>query len=277
MRIATRQFAAALTLVGVMGTACTQTPSAAPSATPPVAVSTSGPTLTATSTSPSATTLPAPTVFVPESDAFTAGLTYTCGGADFPIEVLEAPGDDHLSTDPPARYVRSAAFVPQVTEWWLIDRTSVLAEYVGRYDADSYEYFRVEFDGDIWLMSGYGDCRVRAEVPDETVIGWWIPEARWPEPGDRELRVTVRAECPETVAERLAEPIIRYGPEAIVIILAAEPLGRPHPHCGDGSDQLARVTLRLDDAVGNRSLWDGREWPLRDARSQTEPLIFCCG
>ena len=81
------------------------------------------------------------------------------------------------------------------------------------------------------------------------------------------------------MAQRLRDPIVRESQDSIVIVLAADVVPEPHPHCGltTDKDQRARITISLDTRVGNRSLFDGSSWPLRDAHKQSDPIIWCCG
>lgn len=220
---------------------------------------------------------PAATVFIPASDDFLADVRYTCGGADFPLAILDGPGGAEDSEDLPAAVLRGELQLFGTATWWLAHRTPDEAEYIGLNEFGTYWYLLAETSDGGWRARGYGDCQMRASVPNSTVVTWWIPAARWPEPGDDALDITVRDECPDTVEDRMLEPIIRYGPEAIVIILPTEPVGEPHPHCGDGTDQLRRVTFELDQPVGDRGLFDGASWPVRDAHTKTDPLVYCCG
>lgn len=241
----------------------TLSPSTAPSLPTPSSTPTGGP----------------PSVLVPPSDSYVAGLVYTCGGADFPIEVLEGPPDAHRSHDPPAKLLNGLLGLLPNERWWLVNRTATLAEYVGEPEPGDYWFVYTELVDGQWRAGPYGDCQMRAVVEDAVVDTWWIPSARWPDPGDATLQITIRDECPETVGGRMLDPIIRYGTDAILIVIPTRPPGPPRPHCGFTSDreQLARVSLQLDEPVGARALLDGESWPARDAHSRSEPLIWCCG
>ena len=120
---------------------------------------------------------------------------------------------------------------------------------------------------------------MRAVVEDAVVDTWWITPARWPDPGDDTLQITIRDECPETVGDRMLDPIVRYGTDAILIVIPTTSPGPPRPLGGLTSDreQLASVSLQLDEPVGARALLDGATWPARDAHNRSEPLIWCCG
>ena len=274
--LVTPRFAvAALLLVAACSTGPLEPAATAPTNDVPPTPSATAAAPTVAST-PNLTTAPLPTVLVPASADDLAGLRYTCGGASFPIEVFEGPGDAELSDDPPAA-VLGPLWPGGPAEWWLIDRTATAAEYIGLPEGGSYWYVRAELSDGQWRARNYGDCSLRADVRNATLNGWWIAKGSWPAADDRTLSITIRDECPHTIAGRLRDPIVRYGPRAIVIILTSESLGEPHPHCGDGSDQLADIALQIDQAVAGRSIFDGSEWPVRDAHKQTERLIFCCG
>ena len=73
----------------------------------------------------------------------------------------------------------------------------------------------------------------------------------------------------------MLDPIVRYGTDDIVIVLPAAPGG----DCGqpEGDEQLVRVTITLDEPVGDRALRDGETLPMRDAHDATDPIVWCCG
>lgn len=233
------------------------------------------------------TPLPAPTerplstvAPIPQSDTFGAGLLYTCGGtAAFPIELLETSPSSDLNPDPTPVLVRWP--VPTEAEgWWLLARTETHAEYLGR-DAEGrfYESAILERDEDgAWHAVGWGGCRFYAVVPgaegtDE--LGWWIRERDWPLPGDRALHVRVRTWCPRSLTDRMLEPIVRFGPDRIIAIVAARALTQGPSSCGD--DQVADATIELDEPVGDRLILDAKEWPGRDAHIKTQVMLLCCG
>ena len=218
---------------------------------------------------------------IPPSDSFGAGLLFTCGGPAFPIELLETPPSKHLNPDPAPALIRWP--VPtRADAWWLIARTETQAEYLGRDAAGRYESARLErgVDG-IWNAVGWGGCRFYAVVPGAAYMeasGWWIREADWPKAGDRTLRVRVRAWCPRTLADRMLEPIIRYGSDRIIAIVGVRPSTQEPSECGDDpEDQVGDATIELEEPVGQRMILDAKEWPGRDAHIKTEPMGLCCG
>jgi hypothetical protein len=217
---------------------------------------------------------------IPPSGTFGAGLLYTCDGtAAFPIELLETPPSSDLNPDPTPALVRWP--VPTKAEgWWLLARTETRAEYLGR-DAEGrfYESAILERDEDgQWNAVGWGGCRFHAVVPSAEVtdvLGWWIRERDWPQPGDRTLQIRVRTWCPRTLADRMFEPVVRYGSNRIIAIVAAPRLTQEPSSCGD--DQVADATIELDEPVGDRLILDAKEWPGRDAHIKTQVMLLCCG
>jgi len=73
-----------------------------------------------------------------------------------------------------------------------------------------------------------------------------------------------------TLEGRIAQPIIRYGLDSILIILSATQGPATGNVCGSG--QIAPLTVPLDEVPGTRSLVDGGTWPARDARVVPLPL-----
>ena len=222
---------------------------------------------------------PIPTPSPAVSDNYLAGLRYSCDGADFLIEILDTPQHAELSDDPPAAVLRGPLYLGAVASWWLIERSDTSADYVGVSSDLGLVYLRAEIYKGAWRAVNYGDCQARAVVPDATVVTWWIRKDSWPAADDRTLRLTVRDECPGTVADRLRAPIVRSDAHSIVVVLPTEPLPLPHPHCGISTDleQLAKVTITLDEPVGDRALFDGESWPLRSAHKRSDPILWCCG
>ena len=232
--------------------------------------------------SPSPTEPPPSTVApVPPSDSFGAGLLYTCvyGTAAFPIELLETSPSRNLNPDPTPALIRWPVPTTAV-EWWLLARTETHAEFVGR-DADgrSFEQATLERDGDgVWNAVGWGGCGFHAVVPgveESGVLGWWIRDQDWPEPGDHTLHVRIRTWCPQTLTDRMLEPIVRYAPDRIIAIVTARPLAQQPSSCG--LDQVADATIELDEPVGDRLILDASTWPGRDAHVKTQEMGVCCG
>lgn len=276
--------ATALLLVACAGprptASSTPEPSPIESASPTPATS---PTAAEPTPSPEPTELPLSTVApIPSSGIFGAGLLYGCDGGGlpaFPIELLETPPSSELNPDPTPILI--AWPVPTTAiGWWLIARTQTRADYVGR-DAEGrfYESAILERDKDgVWKAAGWGGCSFYARVPGvegADVLGWWIRERDWPQPGDRTLHIRVRTWCPQTLPERMLEPIVRYAPDRIIAIVGARPLTQEPRTCGE--TQIADATIELDEPVGDRLILDAREWPGRDAHIRTEEMLLCCG
>jgi len=228
-------------------------------------------------TVPSATDAPLPTSSASASANFLAGLRYTCGGADFPIELLDTPQHAELSDDPPAAVLRGNLWLGEVDSWWLIERAESSAEYVGLGGDFGIVYVLADIHEGAWRARGYGDCQMRAVVPGATVVTWWIRERSWPSADDRTLDLTVRDGCPKTVGERLLEPIIRWDSESIVIVLPTKTVDQKSCGLPEPSEQLTQVRISLEEPVGDRELFDGASWPLRNAHTRSDEILWCCG
>jgi hypothetical protein len=218
---------------------------------------------------------------ISHSESFGAGLLYACNGgtAAFPIELLETPPSSQLNPDPALALIGWPA-PTTATSWWLIARTETRAEYLGREpDGRSYELAILEREGEgTWNAVGWGGCGFNAVVPNSEngdALGWWIRPRDWPQPDDRRLHIRVRTWCPATLPDRMLDPVVRYGSDRIMVIVAARPLPQDLSACGE--DQVADATIRLDEPVGDRMVLDGSRWPGRDAHVKTEDMALCCG
>ena len=140
-------------------------------------MSTSSPSIVAPPTVPAATDQAVPTTPPSQSANFLAGLRYSCGGADFPIEIFDVPERAEDSSDPPAAVLRGDLMLFGTATWWLIDRAPTTAEYVGKNQYGTYWDLVAEIQNGSWRATGYGDCMMRAVVPDATVATWWIRTA----------------------------------------------------------------------------------------------------
>jgi hypothetical protein len=277
---------ALLPAAGLLAAACSAGPTPSPSPLESFATETSSPApsqVTTASPSPPAqptasepTPQPYPSVFVPESDSFDAGLRYECYGVTFPLEIMEGPSDAEKSGDP-ATVVLGMDVLPSIEEWWVIERTPTDATYLGR-DVQEFgaTYMGAQStlkDGQ-WRPTGWGTCWGAAIIEDATPISWWVRNRDRPAPGDRTLEVRARSLCPDTLPDRLIDPIVRYAADRIVVILGVDPPG--DESCGY-RNQVTGLTIQLDEPVGSRSLWDGERIPWRDARIPSEPIVECCG
>jgi hypothetical protein len=254
--------------------ACTTTP---PVASPTrIAVATARATESAPTATPGATALPAPTVFVPRSAALEAGLLYYCEAYPFPIEVLEGPANALTRDDPAAAVLTSPTLgMTAVKRWWMVYRSETDAEFLGRTESRGFPWVRTAFRDGAWIPWAYGRCRLDAATGALDPVGWWIPADQWPSPSATVLHVRARGYCPGTLADRLALPTIRYGTAAILVLLSARPTAALIDECG--RNQVASLTIHLDEAVGDRALLDGTVWPNRDARVAPPALNFSGG
>lgn len=191
----------------------------------------SAPPVTPPSTAPSASARPGstegplPTVSIPTSQSFTAGLLYYCAFTPFPIELFEAPGIADENGDPATAFLRSGYMAAD--EWWLVDRTETRAEFVGHgSERDFYETAIVDrADDGRWESNNFGSCHPHSLLQGRGGVDrvtWWIREADWPRPSDRTLKIRARDLCPQGLADRV-HATIRYGDDRIIMILATDP------------------------------------------------------
>ena len=228
--------------------------------------------------------MPTSTPFVPQSDSLAAGLLYFCQGRPWPIEILDGPPDPGERPEVALAAEVSGEELP-TSDWWLVRATETERELVRTAEpsneaGDQYVHIRVERDdkGD-WRAHHYGGCRLTSWVgdlqPDVVPLGWWIAQKDWPRPDDRVLRVKARDWCPDTVHQRLGEPVIRYGGDSILIIATYVTEAREDAPCGEG--QVAAFNIELSEPVGDRDLLDGKTWPAHDARVPIPEQVWCCG
>ncbi len=228
--------------------------------------------------------MPTSTPFVPQSDLLAAGLLYFCQGRPWPIEILDEPPDPG---DRPEVALAAEVFGEQLpmSDWWLVRATETEREFVRTAEpkneaGHSYIHIRIERGGDgVWRVQHLGGCRLTSWVGDLQLglvpLGWWIAEKDWPKPDDRVLHVKARDWCPDTVHQRLGEPVIRYGDDSILLIATYLTEMRDDAPCGEG--QVATFEIELAEPVRGRHLLDGETWPARDARVPIPHQIWCCG
>jgi hypothetical protein len=198
-----------------------------------------------------------------------AGLPYFCGNGEvFDVQSLSGPANAEMGADPASAPVQSLAISHGLAarHWWLVFRSATEAEFIGRTPSGGYEFIVTEIrGGTTWGFKGLGDCQVKYLGAGLSTLTWWIDPSRSPSVIDREVRVIATDPCqPATLAGRVGNAVIRYGAEAILIVLTATPGEATGDVCLGGAGY--ELTVRLDEPIGSRVLIDGGTWPGRDAR-----------
>lgn len=265
----------ALLAVVVPSVACTVAPTPRPST---VIAPTARPTRSAplAPTPPESTSSALPAVVVAQTDDLAAGLPYYCFSPAFEIGVLYGPPGDfeRYFPSPSTTGFHEVGTLLGVDKWWLTYSQPSEAWLVGK-TSRAYASVKMELgEGRTWLPTSYGGCYIQYAEVGIDATGWWINREDWPAATDRTLRIRGRDACPGSLAARLRDPIVRYGADAILIILLVD---KPAPESECGSGQVASLRVELDEPVGLRRLFDGGVWPARDAHERTDRLVLSGG
>jgi hypothetical protein len=129
-------------------------------------------------------------------------------------------------------------------------------------------YITMELQPDgTWKWARLGDCAAQYYASGLVTVEW-MAKTR-PRTSDRSITALVSDRCqPARLRGRLADPIMRVTPEAVLVIFTARFGGDTGDVCVD-SQKPYKVTVELDEPLGDRALLDGALWPPRDA---TTPL-----
>jgi len=245
----------------------------------PVTPSEAPPSIVATPVAP--TPVPQPTTtFVPLPTAPTLSpapggeLLIACDGPPFSVSMFDRPANGELDPHPAAAFFRSmnvedtGMYAPVTEGWWMLPDQPTQVWFLARFSDDWFEYYRVDFGPEGWSSNRSGECNLWPAVGDEALstATWELdPEGASPRPSSTsvDLLVTELA-CTggARVDDRLLAPAVIYGPESVMIIVAAVPL----PATGDclrGPSAKLRVEFR--EPLGDRTV---RGWV---------PPPECCG
>ena len=114
--------------------------------------------------------------------------------------------------------------------------------------------------GDTWQWQGGGGCPIRAVAGGLRADKWELDPAAPPlGPDATEIPIWVwEGSCAsgQTAEGRVREPVVDYTDEAVVVMIAVEPIGGACP-----SNPPTPFVLRLSEPLGNRRLLDGGSEP----------------
>jgi hypothetical protein len=185
---------------------------------------------------------------------------YQCAATVFDPAVLEAP--EGLERDDPE--LRDLVDSLQRSRPHTVDGWRIVAEYGGVVHAMAlrpgrgYVSATFERSGDEWTPDGFEECDPEVEFGRESFGTWKLAEE--PAPGDTELVVVAHEyKCSggRRLTQRNTTPLVSYTEEVITIVLRVAP---PRDvTCPDNPP--SRLTIELDEPVGDRELIDAAVYP----------------
>lgn len=210
----------------------------------------------------------------------------SCGGASFPIELIEQPGSAESADDPAAEALRRHLATEGPDVEWLPDagwREAVRTDGSVLFIADAppgdgppLVEVSASRQADGWTVTGWGQCWPRADVGPE--LG---PAEFRVAPGEElaadmteiDVLVTERA-CTgaQDARGRIVRPAVIASADAVIVVFAVQPLEGEAFTCP--SNPETPFLLELPEALGDRLLMDGSSVPPRDAT--TCPDIAVC-
>lgn len=191
-------------------------------------------------------------------------LSYSCGGATFPVAVLEdrqPPSDDLLDAIEKLRKQPEGDIVPP-DGWFVVEerrerRATLLAPL-----ADEFSHATFERKGDGWDAAGWGGCEPRLHLPEKSVLRWAFTEGAYPpDPGATVLEV----DATETACsggrdiEGLIEAQVEYREDRIDVVLTAPGLEDGFYTCQ--GTPLTEYEVVLSEPVGDREVVDLSVYP----------------
>jgi hypothetical protein len=206
------------------------------------------------------------------SPAALLGVRYACGQVPFDPAVLDQSGMAEIDADPVAEVLRQVLATEQdvpgslpMNGWIVVGESPVLVEFVARRVDGQYAFVTVEQRDGRWQAGGWGGCRPVAVLEGLSLATWnYAPDEAEPLPDTTTFDAVVNERActgGQEMGERLQPPMITYGATEITIIVAARPLPGGHDCPGNPS---TRVTVVLDEPLGERVLRDGAYYPSND-------------
>jgi hypothetical protein len=200
------------------------------------------------------------------------GQAYTCGQLPFDPALLGDPGGAETGDDPAAAALRAhleseegGPIILPMSGWIIAGESPDLIEFIAPRGDEEYAFVTIERRDGSWQVGGWGGCRPMAVIEGLSLATWnYAPDEMEPLAGTTSFDavVTERA-CTggQEMGERLLPPFITYGDAEITITFAARPLpgGRTCP-----GNPATRVTVVLDEPLGDRVLRDGAYFPSND-------------
>jgi hypothetical protein len=199
---------------------------------------------------------------------------YSCGEpSSFLPALLDEPANAELEDHPSAAALRAAIaevgpdidLLPE-SGYWLVYRDELDAYYLARAPAGTDPEFadaRIEFEGGVWKLGGWGQCRPRIVLDGLSLAAWVLdPEAPPPDATATTFTALVTEwSCTggKPMGGRLQPPSITYGRESVLVVFAARPLEGGDFDCPGNPSTRAVVQLR--EPLGERRLLDAGVFP----------------
>lgn len=224
---------------------------------------------------PTHTTTLVPLPTAPTLSAEPGGeLLIACDGPPFSTSLFDRPADDELDPHPAAAFFQSmqveetGMYAPVIEGWWMVADRPTQVWFLARFSDEWFEYYRVDFGPEGWSSHRSGECMLYPAFAMGNLSGttWTLDSAADPlEPSSTSVDLLVtEIECTggARVDDRLLAPAVVYGPESVLIIVAAIAL----EGAGDcPSNPPARLRVELREPLGDRTV---RGWV---------PPPECCG
>jgi len=188
-------------------------------------------------------------------------LFIACDGPPFSTSLFDRPADAGANPHPAAAYFRSlnvdrtSVYGPASDGWWTVPDQVTQVQFLGRRDDEWFIYHRIEFGQDGWSSRNAGECTLGPSFANgELSTATWEldPEATPLEPTSMSVDLLVtELECTggARVDDRLLRPAVIYGPESVMIIVAAVAL----QNAGDClANPAASVRVQLREPLGDR-------------------------
>ncbi|HEX2196039.1 MAG TPA: hypothetical protein VHJ76_03855 [Actinomycetota bacterium] len=189
---------------------------------------------------------------------------YVCANSMFDPAVFEAGGLER--DDPELRdLVESLNRTRRATVggWHVVaerpDQVHALARipggYVSRLYRRSFVAATFERSGDGWTPDSLEECRPEVVVDGRTPMLWEL--AVEPSPRDTQLVVAVDRTCGNgALTRRHTDVEVEYSAESVTLIVTLDPF---RPDC---TDATWRLTVPLDEPLGERALFDAATYPV---------------
>ena len=203
-------------------------------------------------------------------------LQYTCGRFPFRPDLLTAgPGTDEQANNPAAAALRAhlAGIGPDInflpdTGWHLTGMDARGAEYVTVGGDRGMKSVSMENRGGAWMVSGWGDCQPRLQLPQGLGPAEWAFDPEKPKPGPATqvfdaLVTELSCNSGKPADGRFVGPQLIKTGATILVIFAV----RPNPLGGFQtcpSNPPTRIAVDLGEPLGARKLLDGGQLPPGD-------------
>ena len=194
----------------------------------------------------------------------------------FSPRILGEPGFEETGVDLPGRALKAYLVGPRpgeladlpTTGWHRVAQTATRVEFVGvEVERSRLWFVSVVNSGGQWQPDSSGECAGFVRRADGFApADWWV-DLRQVRPSalDKDIRALVEENActgGKSPEGRLAPPIMRYLDDAVVVTMSIRALRGAHDCIGN---QPYPLTIRLEQALGDRRLLDGGSFPPRDA------------